>query len=200
MANPRVDPAAYAAVMKVAYEAVKSVQPNSIVLQGGIASEAEPYGGVTWTTNLYAQGFANFFDHANHHPYCYGGGAFPLGSEAWSSINLLTGLYDVMTANGDAGKKIWMTEAGSPTGTVSAANPYPMTEANVARTYRELYQLQRANAWAGPLLPYSAKDAGTDLTDEQHNFGVLKVDWSRKQSLAEFQVGSGGAARGFAVG
>jgi hypothetical protein len=44
--------------------------------------------------------------------------------------------------------------------------------------------LQRT--WSGPLFWYSLRDAGTNLSDREHNFGLVRRDFAAKPSLAAY--------------
>jgi hypothetical protein len=98
------DPAAYCALLKAAYETVKSVNPNLRVAVGGFAGVPTNY-----IDRLYIAGAKPYFDIMNVHPYSH-----PGVPEA-SLENAIVGLRETMAKHGDADKKIWFTEIGWPT-------------------------------------------------------------------------------------
>jgi hypothetical protein len=81
-----------------------------------------------------------------------------------------------MESHGDGRKKIWITEFGAPTG----SGPYAVSdEAQATAVLQARRQVQKWD-WAGPLIYYELVDGGTDPTDVEQNFGVLRVDLSPK--------------------
>ena len=73
---PTPDAAQYTALLKVAYTAIKKVDPNAAVIAAGAASAAETPGGptinpVTFLSQMYAAGAAGYFDAFSYHPYVY---------------------------------------------------------------------------------------------------------------------------------
>jgi hypothetical protein len=81
-----------------------------------------------------------------------------------------------MTNHGDGAKKIWITEFGAPTGTSVNA----VSEQDQATILLQAQQQVTQWNWAGPLMYYELVDGGTDPTDGEQNFGVLRADLSLK--------------------
>jgi hypothetical protein len=89
-----------------------------------------------------------------------------------------------MVGNGDGDKQIWGTEFGAPTGTARPS----VSEAAQASFVTEGYARWRARPFDGPLFWYSFRDAGTDRSDVEQNFGLLRHDFSPKPSFAAYQA------------
>ena len=88
----------------------------------------------------------------------------------------LPALHALMAERGDADKKLWITEYGAPTGT----GPSAVSERDQAATLLQARRQVHAWDWAGPLIYYELVDGGTDPTEIEDNFGVLRADGSLK--------------------
>ncbi len=111
-------PSDYVNLLKVVYPAVKEVNPDIQVLAGALAPTLEPPGS-SWGLNdlLYLQGIydaggAQFFDGLAAHSY---GLTFPPETEPGEDVlnfRRIELLREVMVANDDAKKQIYITETG----------------------------------------------------------------------------------------
>ena len=88
-----------------------------------------------------------------------------------------------MKANGDGKKKIWATEWGAPTGSSSQS----MTEAAQAQLIKVGLTSLKAWPWAGPSFLYNFRDKGTNLSDREQNFGLVRHDWSPKPAYQAYR-------------
>ena len=189
--SPAPDPAGYVQMLKLAYPAIKQVDPTAFVISAGLS----PYGAygqasgtqmnpLTFLERMYAAGAAGSFDALGWHPYNYTGIFFHPAS-AWSQVSETTpSARSMMVANGDGAKQIWGTEFGAPTGTSSSA----VSEASQAQLVTDGYAKWKTWSFAGPLFWYSARDQGTDTADREQNFGLVHNDYSSKPSLAAYQA------------
>jgi polysaccharide biosynthesis protein PslG len=189
---PSPDPARYTSMLKLAYTAIKSADPASTVVSAGLSPYGS-YGDVTtarinplnFLQKMYASGAHGSMDGVGWHPY-----SFPARTEyavwsAWSQMSETSpSARSIMTANGDAGAKIWATEYGAPTGTASAS----FTEAAQAQYVTEAITKFKTFSWAGPAFLYSGRDAGTDMSKIENAFGFIRNDWSLKPSYAAFSA------------
>ena len=75
-------------------------------------------------------------------------------------------------------KLIWLTEFGAPTGT----DPSAVTEAVQAQIIQIALQSAQDTAWMGPAFIYEIRDAGTDPSDREQNFGILRRNFTPKQA------------------
>jgi hypothetical protein len=177
------DPARYVALLKPAYTAIKAVSPSVTVLTGGTApaatggSEMAP---VDFLNGIYAAGAKGSFDavanHGYHWPY------LPLDPESnynWNSFGGVTPmLHSVMVANGDGGKRIWMTESGAPTPTTKAG--ITTTPAYLANYVTQAIAAMRSWSWSGPLFFFRYRDKGTDTSNPEDMFGLVTYDFTPK--------------------
>lgn len=94
----------YCVLLKDVYIALKKVDPDCKVLNGGLAN------GLGSVNRLYDNGAKGYFDILNIHFF-----ESPLHKDAIKAVIAYPRLaYKVMSRNGDADKKIWITEIGCP--------------------------------------------------------------------------------------
>jgi hypothetical protein len=185
------DPARYTRLLKQAYAAIKRADRAARVVSAGLspwsvhgAADAQHMNPLTFLERMYADGARGSMDAVGWHPYNFprGLGFYPWS--AWSQMNATSpSARSIMTANGDGPKKIWATEWGAPTGTSSQS----ISEAAQAALIRAGLRSLRSWSWAGPSFVYSFRDEGTDLSDREQNFGLLRRDWSPKPAYAAFR-------------
>ena len=176
---PTPDAAAYTAVLKAGYTAIKAADPNATVLGGVLISIATwpPYyvNPVDYLQQMYDAGAAGYFDALSFHPYHYtlpfsqGG---PYGN--LSAINQMALMHQIMVNNGDGNKLIWSTEYGEPTAVASEA-----TQAAYIQDYLTSWS---QISYAGPSFIYTTRDTATNSGWVDYTFGVLRDDWTLKQS------------------
>jgi hypothetical protein len=194
--RPAADPAAYAAVVKAAGKAIHAADRKATVVTGGLspaASGDRDVAPVEFLQRVYAAGAGGAFDAVGHHPYCFPG--FPGGTEPWNAWYQMYGtepsLRSVMAANGDAGKKIWATEFGAPTGGPSDQFVDEWEQSDMVARAAALWQ---GYGWAGPLFVYALRDLGTGRSTRENFFGLLRRDFSEKPAYRAFQDAAAAAS------
>jgi hypothetical protein len=202
--QPSPNPAAYAQLLKSTYASLHTADAQAYVISGGLSPQAttsNSYSPVDFLTALYSNGGAGSFDAVADHPY-----TFPLtpanqADDAWTQMAAASNsLRSLMVANGDASKKIWITEFGAPTGgpgpisTISnpnlSAQPYVVDEGLQAKDLTDALNLYRTYSWAGPFFYYSYQDAGTSQDTNENFFGLVRADGSQKPAYSVFQIAS----------
>ena len=179
--SPVPDPVAYAELLTVAAHAIRSVDPDALVITGGLApardgeSELSPS---TFLATLYDEVPADTFDAVGVHPYSYP--ALPDAPHAWNLFARLPELHRLMSARGDREKQLWLTEYGAPTGQGSRA----VSEADQADMIRGAVAQAQAWEWTGPLFIYSHRDRSDAVDYIEENFGLLRVNGDPKPSWA----------------
>lgn len=94
----------YCVLLKDVYLALKQVDPGCKVLNGGLAN------GISSVNKLYDNGAGKYFDILNLHIF-----ESPFNEGAIKRMTSYPKLaYKIMSRNGDAHKKIWITEIGCP--------------------------------------------------------------------------------------
>ncbi len=101
------DAAAYTALLRHSYAAVKAVAPGATILAGSIAFNDRPF-----LEGMYAAGAAGHFDGLAIHPYT-AGRAPDDEQEVWFSLRAqIVEMQAIMAANGEGYKPLYLTEFG----------------------------------------------------------------------------------------
>lgn len=185
---------AYSSLLKAASQSLHQHDPLAIVLSGSTAPADTSSGNISpadFLSGLYSSGARGAFDAVGAHPY-----TFPLpptypSKDAWSNLSQGSdSLRAIMVGNGDAAKKIWITEYGAPTGgpgpaaDVSdlnlGAHPWHVTEALQAQSLSQALTLYRSYDWVGPFLIYSYQDAGSTSDTSENFFGLVRAEGTHK--------------------
>ncbi len=110
--RPQPDAKAYTELLKVAYKSAKAVDPECVVVLGGLQMNGiipNPWSSVKvsdYLEDLYRAGAGQFFDVCNIHPYV-------LPSEgADYMMRLVQDALSLMARYGDPEKPLWITEVG----------------------------------------------------------------------------------------
>ncbi len=179
--KPRPDPDRYGQLFRAAAGAIRTADPGATLLTGGLTRGTDVAGGAslsqkTFLERLYANGTAQLANAVAVHPYSFPWLPTDDPPNLVGGFHDLPALRDLMVRHGDAGKKIWITEFGAATGTVPGA----MSARDQADTVVQARRQVRHWEWAGPLIYYELRDAGTDRSDIQQNFGLVRRDLSLK--------------------
>jgi hypothetical protein len=184
--SPAPDPGAYARLLRVAYDAVKSVDPDATVVSGGLAAQPDAadgssYSAGTFLTGVYDGGGGGAFDAVGLHPQSFP--ALPLEPFVWNSFYGAPLVYQVMVRHGDGHKRIWATEFATPTGGFTTA----VTPERQADIVSEGYRAWVAWPFTGPLIVYAYRDRGDDAQDFEAHFGLVYHDRTPKPALHAFE-------------
>lgn len=173
----------YTALLTATYKALKSVDTELIVVSGGLSPAIDGNGDITpvmFTEGLYARGANRYFDALGMHPYTFPALPDDPSTAPWNAFLQMWQMHDVMARGEDGAKTIWMTEFGAPTGNA----PDAVTEQVQAQTIKTVLTRARETSWLGPAFVYSLRDMGTDPSDREQNFGLLRRDFSAKPSYS----------------
>ncbi len=190
---PSANPANYVAVLQDAYTAIKAVQPTQTVVSGGLAPEETSDGDMDaaqFLSDVYADGGGHYFNVVGDHPYSWP--ALPDDVESWSGWDELsydsTSIRSVMVANGDAAKKVWLTEVGYPSNTTSVTGiAGPAAEADEVS---QVAAFAAATSWIGGVWWYQYQDGGTDTSNVEDWFGVISASGAQKPAYAAMEEDS----------
>jgi len=208
--EPHEDPAAYAALLKQTYTAVKAVAPEDQVAFGGTfypavdaataAADGIPVPTSTATADLAlphqgtlefvanalaaAPDLGGFFDAVAYHPYHFPYMApevdIPIEGSTETSM---TALQTLLATHHLAAKPVWITEVGWPNNTL-AYGATPMKSASyLVRTY--------ATAWAHGIEQvdwYCYGDASDWQYNQESAFGVVDSDGNLKPAYYAWQA------------
>ena len=182
--QPAPNPAAYTADLIAAHAAIKAVDPQAVVITGGLAPETDngtDINAITYLQDMYADGAKGAFDAVGYHPYSFP--ALPDTYEAWSGWSQMsqtpTSIESVLAANGDASKPLWLTEVGAPT-----SGPDGVGDAAQAEELTQAIADAKATKFIGSLYIYTYEDSGTDPTTDEDWFGLLSASGTPKPSFA----------------
>ncbi len=113
--NQDPDPVAYTEMLKTAYRAVKAVDPEALVISGGLATtgggSATAYGDLAFLEEMYQAGAKGYFDAFGSHPYAFGRPPDEADPDGLS-LERIVQQRQVMENYGDEDTPIWITEVG----------------------------------------------------------------------------------------
>jgi polysaccharide biosynthesis protein PslG len=167
--SPTPNPAAYTADLVAAYAAIKAADPSSVVISAGLSpagNTSTSIDPVTFFADMYADGAQGSFDAVGDHPYTFPADPDTDSQGAWGEMDQTSpSLRSLMTEHGDGAKKIWITEFGAPTGTV--------TEAQQSTELTQAITAAQSTSWIGAFYIYTWSDqfggAGFGLLDSNGN-------------------------------
>ena len=182
--QPAPNPAAYTADLIAAYQAIKNVDPPAFVLSGGLAPERNDgtnISPVTFLQRMYAYGARGHFAGVGYHPYSYP--ALPKTYASWSGWSQMDqtspSIRSVMAANGDSGKRIYITEVGAPSG-----GPGGVGQTSQATEFTQAIEAAKTTSWIGGIYLYTWQDDGTDTSNTEDWFGLLTAAGRHKPAYA----------------
>jgi Big-like domain-containing protein len=189
-----VDAGHYAAILKAAYPKIKAADPQAKVLLGPLTGNN--YG---FLQQVYASGAGGSFDAASVHtdtaclvdpPSSY---YRENGNVARFTFLGFRTVHDVMAANGDGAKAIWMTELGWTTTTSTCARGMwagqkaaGVTEAQQAANIKEAYHCLAGYPYVEHALWFTLKDSSGNGEELDH-YGLQRLDSSRKPAWDAFR-------------
>jgi hypothetical protein len=187
------DPAGYTALLRAAYPRIKAVDPNVTVLTSGMVGNHYEF-----LQQLYASGAGGSFDAVGVHtdtaclltsPAEYY--REPNGRVGRFSFTGYREVHDVMTANGDGAKGIWMTEIGWNTGSrkpnsckdgaVAGTRAEGVSQKTQARFLKLAYRCLAADPAVRVALWFSLQDVGGGAGYGDH-LGLIRPDGKRKRA------------------
>lgn len=172
----------YCALLKEVYPAIKAVDPDCLVLNGGLAK------GISSVNLLYDNGAKEYFDILNIHIF-----ESPNIAGAINRVAAYPKLaHKIMLKNNDLNKKIWITEIGSPgvkKGVSTdnwwmGANP---NEADQANWLRYIYEQLLLDDNVDKIFWAFFRDCNNHWQDGTDYFGLVRWDFSRKPSFSAYK-------------
>ncbi|MDQ2982447.1 MAG: glycoside hydrolase family 5 protein [Actinomycetota bacterium] len=170
--------AQYVQLLKAAYPAIKTSDPDVPVVFGGTSENDD-----VWIRQAYAAGARGFFDVMATHPYVAGARAPESpddGHAHW--LTHIQVIRDLMVANGDGRKPIWFTEFGWSTGTTG------VTEQQQADyLVRTIQLVRRRYPFISAMFWYNDRNTAMG-NDWEDNLGLLKRDLSEKPAYTALKA------------
>jgi hypothetical protein len=192
-------PAAYAAVVRAAYPAIKAVQPNDVVVLGGLVGNDYDF-----LQGLYATGARGSFDAVAVHTdtACLTNGPGHYYRDERGRIGRYTfsayrEVHQVMADNGDGAKPIWMTEIGWNTqstrrgscnvGRWARQKRMGVSKHRQARFLRAAYRCIAADPYVGVAFWFGIQDIPAPLTRHARGFGLYGGKGEAKPAAKAFR-------------
>jgi len=151
--NPNV--ANYTALLKASYTAIHQAEPGDFVVSGGVSPGETPLiQPNTFVQGMYADGAKGYFDALGIHPYCFSDPGVcatnnSSNGDAWGQMAYgPNNIKNIMAANGDGNKQIWITEFGD-------------NNSDVVQEMDNAFNLTNGQAWAGPIFWYDYTGDGS---------------------------------------
>jgi hypothetical protein len=170
-------PEQYTAVLKAAYVALKTVDPDAVLIAGALwkwdaGPTANASGGAReWLRRMYASGAHGYFDALSLHLY-----DDPDDHGTWNlwdqTFTMSPSIRSIMDANGDQAIPIFSTESGGPTTKYGEEGQATILD----HAFDHLYSGQ-----IRMLLAY------TMMNDDVPGFGLLRDNGSKRPSWYVFQ-------------
>jgi hypothetical protein len=208
--HPAPDVVKYSAMLKASYASIKAADPSATVVTGPTTGN-----NYSWIQQLYGNGAGGNFDvvavHTDTACLDRGPDAFyrdPGGQLAQYTFLGYRSVHDVMAANGDGGKPIWMSElgwsstGGGPTsctrGQWAGQKPSGVSEAAQAQYLTQAYACLANDSYVQRADWFTMRDTSGNGVDELNHYGLVHTDGSPKPDLSAFRAvaaaGGGGAA------
>ena len=167
----------YVDLLRRAHPALKAVNKATTVVTGGLAPAFDTSTSVsprTFLKRMYAAGARPYFDAVAMHPYSYPTFPSQTGPYGWGNLTKpykgTPSLRATMDTNGDAAKKIWVTEYGSPAETVG--------EDGQAALATDAVQVWTSYPWAGPFFYFSLHPVSTTVRDA--SMSLVRADGTHR--------------------
>ncbi len=186
-----VNPEDYAKMLCLAYQRVKAVDPEAIVLAAALAPTVEQSGrdlsDLIFLQRMYTAGAGKCFDVAAAQGYGLFSGPEDRRLSPWGThLARPTLMRDIMVANGDAGKPNWLAEANwnalpsENAGISGYGNFGIVTVEEQARYVPQLYaRAKRDWPWVGAIAVWFFKPASdADKNQAVYYFRMLEPDFT----------------------
>jgi hypothetical protein len=179
---PNGSPEQYVEVLKAAYRGLKGSDGDTTVVGGGTNGND-----VEWLRRMYAAGAAGWFDALAVHTFQEPASAAPdapSGNNAYR-LSTLPRVREVMLANGDGARSIWLTEFGWTTARTGPRSG--VSDSNQAQFLRQaVRQIDAQYPYVSTAIWYYLRDRD-DATPYENNFGLIHVRGSVKPSFGALQ-------------
>jgi hypothetical protein len=183
------DPQAYVRLLQTAYERIKAVDPSAVVLSAPLAQTLGTPDGcnmsdLAYLEAMYVAGAAPYFDilSANAHGLFTGPGD-RRAEPSQTNVSRVLLIRATMVRHGDAGKAIWIAEAGwnaPPPGFPGEAIFGRVTDEEQARYTAALYRRAAQEwPWAGVLFYwFFRRPSDADRQQVDYYYRMVEVDFT----------------------
>lgn len=174
--------AEYAELLKLTYPRIHQADPSAVVISAGLAPAADTETSISPTTfvsEMYKAGAKDSFDALGVHPYTWND-----PPEERMKFLDIDELQRIMDGNGDAGKQMWVTEYGAPTGGLPG-----LTQSEQAAMLMFGIEEARRNPRIERFYFYTLQDYPLGVTDPESYFGIYTSDGGAKVGANELRSG-----------
>lgn len=181
-----LDPARYTQLVKLAYTAVKSVNPAMPVIAGGLApvlsdtTTRDAIGLRPFLQAMYDNGIRGYMDGISIHPY-------PGGTDFSKSFKALSLTEETRTVNGDT-VPLWLTEFGMTTTGTQAFSEYQQ-----GITLPALETAFLADPDVRAVYVHTLRDDPTNSDSAERGYGLLHANLSPKPAYCRLAAANGSA-------
>jgi len=166
------DPRAYARLLAAGYEAAKEADPTCWVMGCNMWAQM-PYLRI-----VFEEGGLDHLDIIGIHPYRY-----PYTPEHSDFTGEMVEVAALAAEFGGV-KPIWLSEVGYATHTSAGGSSEWWAGAALMRTYL----LAWSSGYVGKVFWYDFRDDGDDASYNEHNFGIIRRDWTPKMGYTGFKA------------
>ncbi|MGE5141207.1 MAG: hypothetical protein ACM3JD_17190, partial [Rudaea sp.] len=186
------DPAGYGELLKRSAARLHSADPGAHIAAAALAPTNENSDRAmddrVFLRRLYAEGGGAAFDILAAHPYPFAHPpGDPRGADGGLNFRRIEDWRDIMAANGDTAKPIWITEFGYPVETTPADAALRVSEAEQAVWTAEAYELARNE------MPYVGLFTVWNLTrqpfaqNDQAGYSLVRANGTERPAFAALQ-------------
>lgn len=175
-------PQKYTQMLKAAYPRAKAASPGLNVI-GGVIEWSD----VDFLEKMYDYGAKGNFDSLAVHPYNEWRHPNVMWQEEWLTYSFRRGvpaMHDVLVANGDGNKKLWLTEYGWSTCT--DGDRWCVNRSEQAEFIADSLRILRGWDFVAGATVYQLRDAGAGNCRECQ-FGMFERDWTPKPSWKAYK-------------
>jgi len=197
----------YVFMLKQTYEAVKAVDPSKIIVSAGLSPTGTNDGTAqpddVYLGWLYEEGLAKYSDAIGAHGAGYGSAPevdlnsdsrFPHPSFYFRRVEQL---HNIMVANGDVAKQVWLLEFGWTTDQVHQEYSwYAVTPEQQADYVVRAYKFAKSNwsPWIGPMFVWNIADPDWSQDFEQYWWSITNPDGTTRPAFDALAAARSGGA------
>ena len=200
--NEQLDPARYVTLLKLAYVAIKTSDPEAVVISGALTPTGAPppwaIDDYQYLEGMYQNGLKEACDAIGAHPSGYNmppdvdwqtwsqpGLVFqgPVNNRhhSWSFKATMEGYRNIMLKYDDGGKTVWPTEFGWASSGLPSANYEYAADNSLEQqaTYTvKAYQMGKSWGWVGVMFLWNLNFKVVSPGSEQAQWGIVEESWS----------------------
>ena len=179
----------YAGLLRAAYPRIKRAAPDLPVLGGAMAFSDQE-----WVERLYKLGAGDSFDGLSLHPYNEWRDPDDPWKPEWRKYTFLTGvpaMHELLRTHGDGHKALWLTEFGFSS--CGNGDGWCVSEQQQADYVADSLRIVRGWDFVAAAVVYNLRNKGSDPTDREHQFGLLRHDFTPKPAYGAFAKALGEA-------